>query len=169
MAFCYAFRAHSDAFSLRCGFGCFYAHEPTTVGCPPFVSNEATEKINGKPLLAEGVVDSIADLTKKAGLQSNVKIMSPTRFEQLAFWITALAPLLLRRFWSVSWNSRFPGVMWPGIISAICFALFSWVIISRRARRLGCRRALRSRNGAGIDRDTFLRAQSFWIVGVFII
>src|SRR5262245_34079803 len=31
---------------------------------------EASEKINGKPLLAEGIVDSIADLTKKAGLKN---------------------------------------------------------------------------------------------------
>src|SRR5215472_9396440 len=35
-------------------------------------AQEATEKISGKPLLAEGVVDSIADLAKRAGLKGNV-------------------------------------------------------------------------------------------------
>src|SRR6201987_2348390 len=58
-------------------------------------AQEATEKINGKPLLAEGIADSISDLTKKAGLKSNVATIEPTGFEQLAFWIPALAPLLL--------------------------------------------------------------------------
>ncbi len=58
-------------------------------------AQEASEKINGKPLLAEGIVDSIADLTKKAGLKGNIVKIEPTGFEQLAFWITALAPLLL--------------------------------------------------------------------------
>src|SRR5256884_8098968 len=34
-------------------------------------AQEATERINGKPLLAEGVADSVADLIKKAGLKGN--------------------------------------------------------------------------------------------------
>src|SRR5206468_3849259 len=58
-------------------------------------AQEATEKINGKPLLAEGIVDSVGDLTKRAGLKDNIMRIEPTGFEQLAFWITALAPLLL--------------------------------------------------------------------------
>src|SRR6516164_933514 len=32
-------------------------------------AQEAAEKANGKPLLAEGIVDSIADLTRRAGLK----------------------------------------------------------------------------------------------------
>src|SRR5213595_2954207 len=58
-------------------------------------AQEATEKINGKPLLADGVADSIVDLTKKASLKGNVVSIHATGFEQLALWITALAPLLL--------------------------------------------------------------------------
>src|SRR5881398_1574525 len=58
-------------------------------------AQEATEKINGKPLLAEGVADSVSDLIKKAGLKGNEVTIEPTGFEQIAFWITALAPLLL--------------------------------------------------------------------------
>ncbi|MGH7983712.1 MAG: NfeD family protein, partial [Candidatus Udaeobacter sp.] len=88
-------------------------------------AQEATERINDKPLLAEGIVDSIADLTKKAGLKGNIATIEPTGFEQIAFWITALAPLLLLGgILGAYLEFKIPGVTWPGIISAICFALF---------------------------------------------
>ena len=88
-------------------------------------AQEATEQISGKPLLAEGVADSIVDLTKKAGLKGKVVAMEPTGFEQIAFWITALAPLLLLGgILGAYLEFKIPGVTWPGIISAICFALF---------------------------------------------
>src|SRR5204862_678691 len=46
-------------------------------------------------------------------------------FEQIAFWITALAPvLLLAGILGAYLEFKIPGVMWPGVISATCFALF---------------------------------------------
>jgi membrane-bound serine protease (ClpP class) len=88
-------------------------------------AQEATERINDKPLLAEATVDSIADLTKKAGLAGNIATIEPTGFEQIAFWITALAPLLLLGgILGAYLEFKIPGATWPGIISAICFALF---------------------------------------------
>jgi membrane-bound serine protease (ClpP class) len=88
-------------------------------------AQEATEKINGRPLLAEGIADSIANLTKKAGLKGNIVTIEPTGFEQIAFWITALAPLLLLGgILGAYLEFKIPGVTWPGVISAICFALF---------------------------------------------
>jgi membrane-bound serine protease (ClpP class) len=88
-------------------------------------AQEATEKINGKPLLAEGVVDSIADLTTSAGINGTIVKIEPTGFEQLAFLITALAPLLLLGgILGAYLEFKIPGVTWPGVISAICFALF---------------------------------------------
>ena len=88
-------------------------------------AQEATERINDKPLLAEGIVDSIADLTKKAGLKGNIATVEPTGFEQIAFRITALAPLLLLGgILGAYLEFKIPGVTWPGIISVICFALF---------------------------------------------
>ena len=88
-------------------------------------AQEATEKINGKPLLAEGIVDSVGDLTKRAGLKDNIVRIEPTGFEQLAFWITALAPLLLLGgILGAYLEFKIPGATWPGVISAICFALF---------------------------------------------
>ena len=88
-------------------------------------AQEATETINGKPLLAEGVVDSISDLVKKASLKGNVVEIEPTGFEQMAFWITALAPLLLLGgILGAYLEFKIPGATWPGVISAVCFALF---------------------------------------------
>jgi membrane-bound serine protease (ClpP class) len=88
-------------------------------------SQEATEKINGKPLLAEGIVDSIADLTKRAELKDRIVRIEPTGFEQIAFWITAVAPLLLLGgILGAYLEFKIPGATWPGVISAICFALF---------------------------------------------
>src|SRR6267143_477937 len=88
-------------------------------------AQEATEKINGKPLLADGTAESIVDLTKKAGLKGNVVSIEPTGFEQLALWITALAPLLLLGgIIGAYLEFKIPGASLPGIISGICFALF---------------------------------------------
>src|SRR5437667_4301725 len=86
---------------------------------------EATERINNKALLAEGIADSIPDLTKKAELKDNIATIEPTGFEQIAFWITALAPLLLLGgILGAYLEFKIPGATLPGIISVICFALF---------------------------------------------
>jgi membrane-bound serine protease (ClpP class) len=88
-------------------------------------AQEASEQINGKPVLAAGVVDSIAELTRKAGLTGNIVALSPTGFEQLALWITALAPLLLLGgIIGAYLEFKIPGASLPGIVSGICFALF---------------------------------------------
>jgi len=88
-------------------------------------AQEATETINGKPLLAEGVVDSVSDLIIKAGLKGNEVKIEPTGFEQFAFWITAAAPLLLLGgILGAYLEFKVPGATWPGVVSAICFALF---------------------------------------------
>jgi membrane-bound serine protease (ClpP class) len=88
-------------------------------------AQEAGERINGKPLFAEAVADSVNDLIKKAGLKGNEVTIEPTGFEQIAFWITALAPLLLLGgILGAYLEFKIPGVMWPGVISTICFALF---------------------------------------------
>ena len=88
-------------------------------------AQEATEKINGKPLLADGVADSVADLMQKAGLKGRAVSLDPTGFERLAFWITALAPLLLLGgILGAYLEFKIPGATLPGIISACCFALF---------------------------------------------
>jgi membrane-bound serine protease (ClpP class) len=88
-------------------------------------AQEATEKINGKPLLADGTADSVVDLMQKAGLKGKAVSLNPTGFEQIAFWITALAPLLLLGgIIGAYLEFKIPGATLPGVISASCFALF---------------------------------------------
>jgi membrane-bound serine protease (ClpP class) len=88
-------------------------------------AQEATEQIGGKPLLAAGIVDSVADLSRKAGLRGNIVSLSPTGFEQLALWLTALAPLLLLGgIIGAYLEFKIPGATLPGVVAAICFALF---------------------------------------------
>jgi membrane-bound serine protease (ClpP class) len=88
-------------------------------------AQEATEVINGKPLLAAGVADSVTDLIKKAGLKGATVSVEPSGFERLAFWITALAPLLLLVGIICAYiEFKMPGVSAPGIIAVVCFALF---------------------------------------------
>jgi len=88
-------------------------------------AQEATEKFNGKPLLADGIANSVVDLLQKANLKGKAVSLGPTGFEQLAFWITSLAPLLLLGgILGAYLEFKIPGASLPGIISAICFALF---------------------------------------------
>jgi membrane-bound serine protease (ClpP class) len=88
-------------------------------------AQEATEKIEGKSVLADGVAESVAELAKKAGLKGKIVQFNPSGFEQLAFWLTRLAPLLLLGgILGAYIEFKVPGFGLPGTISIICFALF---------------------------------------------
>lgn len=88
-------------------------------------SQEATALIDGKPVLADGVAESVADVIRKAGLNGKAVAFEPAGFERLAFWITALAPLLLLGGMIGAYlEFKIPGATLPGVVSAICFALF---------------------------------------------
>ncbi|HEY5037431.1 MAG TPA: hypothetical protein VII74_09895 [Chthoniobacterales bacterium] len=88
-------------------------------------AQEATEKFNGKPLLADGIANSLGNLVQQAGLKGAVVRLDPTGFEQLAFWLTALSPLLLLGgIIGAYLEFKIPGFGIAGIVSVICFALF---------------------------------------------
>lgn len=88
-------------------------------------AQEAVEKINGKPVLAENTAQSIDELAKKANLRGHVVTLEPTGFEHLAFWLTSLAPLLLLGGIVLAYlEFKLPGATLPGVLAAICFALF---------------------------------------------
>ncbi len=88
-------------------------------------AQEATEQINGKAVLADGVVDSVQDLMRKANLKEPLVKIDPSGFEQIAFWITALAPLLLLGgIIGAYLEFKIPGASLPGVFAAICFTLF---------------------------------------------
>lgn len=88
-------------------------------------AQEATEKINGKPVLADGIANSLGELGRAAGLSGNIVQLDPTGFEQLAFWLTALSPLLLLGGIIGAYiEFKIPGFGVAGVVSIICFALF---------------------------------------------
>ena len=88
-------------------------------------AQEASEKINGKPVLADGIANSVADLIRQARLKGDVTALNPTGFEKIAFWLTALAPLLLLGgIIGAYLEFKIPGATLPGVIAAVCFTLF---------------------------------------------
>ncbi len=88
-------------------------------------AQEASEKVNGKPVLADGIAEDLPDLMQKAGLKGAVVQFDPSGFEHLAFWLTALAPLLLLGGIVGAYiEFKIPGFGLAGIISILCFALF---------------------------------------------
>lgn len=88
-------------------------------------ANEATRIINGKPVLAAGIADSVEDLIRQAGLSGEVRTIEPTGFERLAIWITVLAPLfLLGGVLGAYIEIKTPGFGIAGILSIVCFFVF---------------------------------------------
>ena len=88
-------------------------------------AQEATEKIGGKPVLAEGIAGSVAELVRDAGLAGPVVEAEPSGFEKAALYITMLAPLfLLGGIIGTYIEFKSPGFGVPGAIAAVCFLLF---------------------------------------------
>jgi membrane-bound serine protease (ClpP class) len=88
-------------------------------------AEEAATYYEGKPLLAAGICGSLEELLKQAGLTAKVERLEPSGFEQMAFWITALSPLLLLGGIIGAYiEMKTPGFGIAGAASLICFALF---------------------------------------------
>ena len=88
-------------------------------------AQEAAKMYDGKTLLAAGIADSLDAMLKQAGLTGPVQTVEPSGFEQVAFWITALAPLfLLGGILGAYIEFKTPGFGLPGILSACCFLIF---------------------------------------------
>jgi membrane-bound serine protease (ClpP class) len=89
-------------------------------------AQEATRPISGRSLLASGIATDIADVVRQCGLPIDKLVLTkPSGFENLAQWITLLAPfLLLGGVLGAYLELKAPGFGVPGIISAICFLLF---------------------------------------------
>jgi membrane-bound serine protease (ClpP class) len=86
---------------------------------------EAAKLYDGKPLLAAGLAETVEEVIKQEHLAGEVLRVEPTGFEQFAFWITKLAPLLLiGGIVGAYIEMKAPGFGIPGICSLICFGLF---------------------------------------------
>lgn len=88
-------------------------------------AQEAAMRIDGKPVLAEGIAASVSEVVHKAGLQGDIVMIKPAGFERLAFWITKLAPILLLAGMLLAYlEFKLPGIGVPGFLAALCFGLF---------------------------------------------
>ena len=58
-------------------------------------AQDATEKINGKPVLAEGIAESLPDLVKMAGLKGDVVQFEPSGFERIGRIDSSTEPFAL--------------------------------------------------------------------------
>ena len=86
---------------------------------------EATRLYDGKSLLSTGTAATLEEMLKAAGLPGVVRRIEPTGFEQLALWITALAPLfLLGGIVGAYLEFKTPGFGLPGFAALCCFAIF---------------------------------------------
>ncbi|MGC1481448.1 MAG: hypothetical protein WA771_13175 [Chthoniobacterales bacterium] len=88
-------------------------------------ATEATKNYEGKPLLASGIADDIAELKELAGLQGATVEIEPSGFERAAQIITSLAPLfLLGGIIGAYLEFKSPGFGVAGLVSAACFLIF---------------------------------------------
>jgi len=86
---------------------------------------EAATPYEGKPLLSAGTATSLQDMLAQAGLTGPVIEIRPTGMEQLAVWITRLAPLLLLGgILGAYIEFKIPGFGFPGFASLVCFSLY---------------------------------------------
>ena len=89
-------------------------------------AQEATDAHRRQTAARGGIADSVADVDAEGGTDRQSRAMKPTGFERLAFWITALAPLLLLGGMLGAYlEFKIPGAsVFRASSPAVCFALF---------------------------------------------
>ncbi|MCX6998499.1 MAG: ATP-dependent Clp protease proteolytic subunit [Kiritimatiellaeota bacterium] len=103
--------------------------------CPPgrllALTNIAAERKvgqHGRPLISAGTVKDLNALLDTVGIKNAaVRELKVTAAERLARWIAMLAPLfLMAGLLGIYLEIKTPGVVLPGILGAVCLALFFW-------------------------------------------
>lgn len=88
-------------------------------------AEEAVERIDDQPVLAEAIVGSVDELIDREGLSRERLDLEPSGFETVALWITRLAPIfLLVGIAGAYLEFKTPGFGIPGIVAAIAFLFF---------------------------------------------
>lgn len=89
-------------------------------------AREATQELDGKPLLAAGIAKSLKDVLAAEGLEDAELVRpEPTGFENFAWWIAAASPLLIAVGVGAAWlEIKAPGFGLFGFTSLSVFALF---------------------------------------------
>ncbi len=88
-------------------------------------SAQATMQIDGKSLLAKGIVKSIEEIKQLESLKGEVITAEPTGFEMIAIWVTRYAAILILIGLAGGYlEMQAPGFGLPGFVSVAAFALF---------------------------------------------
>lgn len=88
-------------------------------------AQEATMKLDGKPVFAKGIVDSLDDIKKAEGLKGATVTAEPTMFEAIAIWVTKYAAILILIGVAGGYlEMQTPGFGIPGFVSIAAFSLF---------------------------------------------
>ncbi|MFT4548797.1 MAG: membrane-bound serine protease (ClpP class) [Verrucomicrobiales bacterium] len=88
-------------------------------------SEEAIQLVDGKPLLAEGTVQSIEELIEREGLKGDIVRSEPLGFEKLADFIVKIAPLLLvLALAGIYLEVNTPGFGIPGATALVLLGIF---------------------------------------------
>lgn len=88
-------------------------------------SAQATMLIDGKPLLAKGIVKSVDEIKSREDLKGGTVIAEPTGFEMIAIWVTRYAAVLILIGLAGGYlEMQAPGFGIPGFVAVGAFALF---------------------------------------------
>lgn len=88
-------------------------------------TEEATMLVNGKPLLAKGVVDSVDEIIEREGLKGEVLNVVPLGMERFAHWVQKFSFLLIIVGLAGAYMElNAPGFGVPGVTSLLAFGLF---------------------------------------------
>lgn len=89
-------------------------------------AKEAVEVVDGKPLLAAGIADSLEEVLKIEGM-ANVEMIrpQPTGFEKFAWWVASVSPFLIAiGIGAAYFELKAPGFGVFGFLSLGVFTLF---------------------------------------------
>ena len=89
-------------------------------------ATEAVSDFEGEPLLAEGIVDSIALLLKAEGIEgAEIVVAEMTGFERVAYWIGAFSGILiLLGLGAIYLEIKTPGIGLGAVLAIAVFAVF---------------------------------------------
>ncbi len=88
-------------------------------------AQEAARKFDGKPLLAEGIAETLEEMLTMADLRTEVRRIEPSGFERLGGFLSSISWLLLMGGIVGAYiEIKTPGFGLPGILSTVCFTLF---------------------------------------------
>ena len=88
-------------------------------------AEQATMLIDGKPLLAKAIVESIDEIKKRESLKGESLTAEPTMFEWVAIWVTQYASLLILIGIAAGYlEFQTPGFGIAGFTSIVAFSIF---------------------------------------------